>query len=316
MDALGWGLVAPRLQYFQAVVQHGSIRRASQELAVAPSAISRSIRQLEADMGVALFERIRQRLRLTSAGEALAHHARASQRELTRACAFIGDLQGLRRGHVGIVAVESVSRSLLPTVLSTFWQRLPNVTVDIRIAGSQEAIEALADGECDLAIAFDVRVPRKSRRLATAHLGLGALVAPSHPAAAHVGGLRLRDFAAYPVLLADNSLTLGRLLEDATAQAGIALRTRAVSTSLHSLLALAAGGHGVTFQTRVGVEEETTSGRLVFIPLLDRDIGTRHLSLLAPAQGTLSEAPASLAVLLSAALAEVDERTPASGPAV
>ncbi len=263
---------------------------------------------MEEDMGTALFERIRQRLQLTSAGETLAYHARASQRELGRACAFIEDLQGLRRGRVNIVAVESVSRSLLPKVLTTFWKSHPNVTVDIRTAGSQEAVEALTNGDCDLAIAFDVRVPRKSKRLATARLNLGALVSPAHPSAKNIKGMRLRDFANERVLMADQTLTLGRLLDDASADAGLEFQTRAVSTSINNLIALAVGGHGVTFQTRVGIEQELARGELAFIPLLDSAIKPRQLHLMAPAQGQLSEGPASLSMLLSQAIAGLDER--------
>lgn len=307
MDPQKLGLVAGRLHYFQAVVQHGSIRQASELLRVAPSAISRSIRQLEEDLGAPLFERVRQRLKLTSAGETLAYHARASQKELSRACAFIQDLQGLRRGRIGIVAVESVTRGLLPAALADFWQRHPNVTVDLRTAGSREAAEALADGDCDLAIAFDVRLPRKSRRLAAAQLHLGALMRPDHPAAAQTGPLRLRDLAGHWVLLADSGLTVGKLVEDAAQQAGVEFQTRAVSTSINNLVTLVAAGHGITFQTRVGVERELARGELHFAPLADRELKPRQLMLMAPARGPLSEAAASLAAMLGGLIATLDE---------
>jgi DNA-binding transcriptional LysR family regulator len=312
MDTQKLGLVAPRLQYFQAIVQCGSIRAAAEVLRIAPSAISRSLRQLEDDLGQPLFERVRQRLKLTSAGETLAHHARASQKELARACAFIEDLQGLRRGRISIVAIESATRGLLPQVLSSFWQKNPNVTVDIRTAGSQEAVEALVDGDCDLALAFDVRLPRKSRQVASAHLNLGALLPPEHPQAASTEGLRLRDFAGQRVLMADSDLTLGKLVEDAVSQTGVEFQVRAVTTSIHTLVSLASSGHGVTFQTRVGVEQELSNGQLVFVPLLDRELKARKLSLMAPAEGQLTGAPASLAAMLGAAVAALDEAPPAA----
>jgi DNA-binding transcriptional LysR family regulator len=314
IDPQRLGLVSARLLYFLKVVQKGSIRRAAEELAVAPSAISRSIRQLEDDMGTPLFERVRQRLRLTSAGETLAYHARASQRELGRACTFIEDLQGLRRGRISIVAVESVARGLLPEVLASFWKRYPNVTVEIRTAGSEEALEALTNGACDLAIAFDAPLPRKAKRLSSAHLNLGALLAPSHPLAGHVEGLRLRDFRGDRILLADNMLTLGRLLEELSGAVGVDFHKRVVSTSIHSLIALACAGQGVTFQTRAGIEHELREGRLRFIPLLDTQLKPRRLSLIAPLQGQLSEGPATLAMQLAKAIASLDEQDAQESP--
>lgn len=307
MDPLRLGLVSARIHYFLRVVQHGSIRRAAEELVVAPSAISRSIRQLEEELGTPLFERVRQRLQLTSAGETLAYHARASQRELGRACSFIEDLQGLRRGRISIVAVESVTRALLPEVLGSFWQRFPNVTVELHTAGSEDALEALAEGACDLAVAFDAPLPRKAKRLASAQLHVGALVAPSHPLADHVEGLRLRDFRGERILLAGHMLDLGRLLQDVAAAVGVEFRERVVSTSIHSLITMACAGHGVTFQTRTGVENELRRGELAFIPLLDPQLRPRRLSLVAPQQGQLSEGPATLATQLAGAIAALDE---------
>ncbi|MDQ8024094.1 MAG: LysR family transcriptional regulator, partial [Moraxellaceae bacterium] len=298
MDLYRLGLVSTRLEYFQAVVTHGSIRRAAQFLNVAPSVISRSLRQLEEDLGAPLFERVRQRLHLTSAGETLAYHAHASSRALNQACAFIDDLQGLRRGRVSVVAVESAMRGLLPDVLSTFWERHPNVSVSLRTAGSREALEAVAAGDCDLAIAFDVRVPRNARRLAAATTHVGALLRPDHPKAGDAS-VRLRDFTDQHVLLADVQLTLGRLIDELAADEGIAFQVRARTNSIDELVAFAVRGHGISFQTRLGVTPELRRGELVFVPLQDSRLKPRRLILAAAGQGRQPEAPAALAALLS-----------------
>src|SRR5579883_2899673 len=92
------GLLSTRVHYFETVVRTGAIRAAALKLNVAPSAISRSIAQLEVELGTTLFERVRRRLKLTSAGEILIHHARMSRAELNKACELIDDLKGLRRG--------------------------------------------------------------------------------------------------------------------------------------------------------------------------------------------------------------------------
>ena len=120
------GLVSTRLQYFLSVAQLGSIRRAAQALHIAPSAVSRTIQQLERDFGTPLFERARQRLKLTSAGEILLYHARASATELDRASAFIGDLQGLKRGRSAAVGVltQSIDSPFYGTILRGIEQGL------------------------------------------------------------------------------------------------------------------------------------------------------------------------------------------------
>jgi DNA-binding transcriptional LysR family regulator len=301
------GLISARLHYFQTVAQLGSIRRAAEALNVAPSAISRTLQHLEQELGAPLFERTRQRLRLTSAGEILVYHAGASVAELERARAFIGDLQGLRRGSVGIAAVESVARGLLPETLSRFWKRHPDVAVQVTTTGSQQAFEAVARGECDLAIAFDARLPKATQRLASASLRLGALVSPKHPFAAR-RGVRLRDFASERVILSDASLTLGSSIEAAMLNSAVELRPITVTNSIDLMSAIAVRGHGVTFQTRVGVERELAQGDLVFIPLIDPSLRPRKLMLIARAKVHLPAGPAALAAMLAEAIQRLDGR--------
>src|SRR5271163_925606 len=65
---------AASLRYFDAVRSAGSIREAARRLNVASSAVNRQILGLEAEVGVKLFERLSAGLRLTAAGEIVAHH--------------------------------------------------------------------------------------------------------------------------------------------------------------------------------------------------------------------------------------------------
>jgi DNA-binding transcriptional LysR family regulator len=305
MQSRRLGLVSTRLHYFQTVVQLGSIRRAAQTLNIAPSAVSRTIRQLEQELGTPLFERARQRLKLTSAGEILVYHARASGMELDRASAFIGDLQGLKRGSVSIAAVESATRGLLPDVLSRFWRRYPEIVVKVRTAGSSEAFQAVLDSDCDLAVVFDVRVSKSAQRLAGAVLRLGALVRPDHR---HAGRreARLRDFAGERLLLSDASLTLGSTIEAAMMESAVEFSARSITNSIHLMADFALRGLGTTFQTRVGVERELERRELVFIPLSDPQLRPRKLLLIARSKVHLPEAPAALAKMLSEAIGALD----------
>ena len=66
--------------YFDAVVRAGSIRRASERLHISPSAIDRHILLMEENLGVQLFERLPQGLRLTAAGEVLVTHVQRWRR--------------------------------------------------------------------------------------------------------------------------------------------------------------------------------------------------------------------------------------------
>ncbi|WP_429932560.1 LysR family transcriptional regulator [Agrobacterium vitis] len=297
MDAYRLGLVATRIHYFQLVARLGSIRQAALALNVAPSSVSRILRQLEEEIGTPLFDRVRQRLKLTSAGELLLYHAKASLSELSRACAEINDLHGLHRGTVSVAVVESVARGLLPAALEAFWSRHPAITVDIKVMASQQAANAVAEGECDLAVIFDLRVPRTVRRIASVSLPIGVLALPDSDMAKRTE-IKLFDLANLRVILSDASLTLGASVEEALNRSLVDLSHRSRTNSIGLMVELARRNLGLVLQTRVGVEQELAEGSLVFVPLSDSRLPNRKLMLLSRSAKEMSDAASALGRLL------------------
>ncbi len=298
MDPYRLGLVSPRIHYFQLVARLGSIRQTAQVLNVAPSSISRVIKGLEDEIGTPLFERVRQRLKLTSAGELLLYHARLSTTELGRAWSEINDLRGLNRGAVSMTVVESVARGLMPAALKQFWERHPLITVDVRVAGSQQACEAVAEGDCDLALVFDVRVPRRVRKIAAATLPLGVV---AHPESRFAGKkeLKLFDLSGEHVILSDGSLALGLSVEKAIGGSIIDLTRRSRTNSIGLMIELAKLNLGTVLQTRIGVEKEIADGTLIFVPLRDPKVPPRRLMLLTRAEREMSDAASAFAMQLA-----------------
>ncbi|AZO16430.1 LysR family transcriptional regulator [Mesorhizobium sp. M2A.F.Ca.ET.043.05.1.1] len=298
MDPYRLGLVSPRIHYFQLVARLGSVRQTAQVLNVAPSSISRLIKALEDEIGTPLFERVRQRLKLTSAGELLLYHAKVSTSELGRAWSEINDLRGLNRGGVSVTVVESVARGLMPTALKAFWERHPLITVDVRVAGSQQACDAVAEGDCQLALAFDVQVPRSVRKIAAAMLPLGVV---AHPESRFAGRkeLKLFDLSGERVILSDGSLALGLSVEEAISRSIIDLTRRSRTNSIGLMIELAKLNLGTVLQTRIGVEAEVADGTLIFVPLHDAKIPPRRLMLLTRPEREMSDAASAFATQLA-----------------
>jgi len=295
------GLVSTRLRYFEAVARLGTIRAAAEQLNVAPSSISRIIALLESDLQVPLFERLRQRLRLTSAGELLLHHVRASRSALALGRVALEELKGLRRGAVGLAAVESVARGPLPAILSAFWGAHPQIGVDIRVSGAMLALASVADAEAELALTFDTPLPPGTRRIAQAELALGALMTPDHPLARRPF-LRTSDLREERLLRSDTSLQLHGALAEAAGSETDLLPWRARTNSIGLMLDLASRGEGIAIQTRVGAEAELANGRLVFVRLRGGRLRPRRLLLVSRESTQLTRAASDLAARLAEAL--------------
>jgi DNA-binding transcriptional LysR family regulator len=146
-----------QLEAFVAAADEGGITRAADRLHVVQSAISASLRRLEAELGAALFERRARGVDLTDAGRALLPHARAALaaadagREAVDA--VLGGLRGVVR--LGIMQSQSPpgSRVSVPRLLRDFRDRHPGVELQIghMSGGSVEMALHVAEGTLDLA---------------------------------------------------------------------------------------------------------------------------------------------------------------------
>jgi DNA-binding transcriptional LysR family regulator len=115
------------------VVERGSFRRAAAELGVAPQATSKTVRQLEARLGVRLLHRTTRQLRLTDEGaQLLAQVAPA----LAAIRAAMGGLQAARRevgGTLRVTAPRSVGQHLVLPLVAPFMETHPEVAVELEL---------------------------------------------------------------------------------------------------------------------------------------------------------------------------------------
>lgn len=137
------------LRDFLAVAEMGGLRAASRQLGVAQPAITRSVQELEKELGVALFERSAKGARLTPMGSAFMHRAIAVRNELQKAKDEIDQLRGETHGRVRVCLSSASHMALLPHVLKPFRARYPNVWMEIIDAVFPIAEAGLKNGEVD-----------------------------------------------------------------------------------------------------------------------------------------------------------------------
>jgi DNA-binding transcriptional LysR family regulator len=135
-----------------AIAERGSLRAAARHLSLAQPALTRSVHELERELGVPLFERRARGMTLTPMGEAFVRRANAVLSEMRRARDEVEQLHGGTRGSVvaGLSIVPHLA--MLPQALRPFRQRYPNVELHL-IEGLYPTLEAgLKDGSVDLYI--------------------------------------------------------------------------------------------------------------------------------------------------------------------
>ena len=134
------------------IVEHRTFTEAARRAHLSQPALTLSIKRLEQELNAQLLNRGRQGASLTAAGEALLPRARAALANVEEGRRAIEEVLGLRAGEVRIGAGATACTYLLPAALSRFRKRHSGVRFLLRETTSQEALDALHDGELDLAI--------------------------------------------------------------------------------------------------------------------------------------------------------------------
>jgi DNA-binding transcriptional LysR family regulator len=141
-----------RLQLFLKIVDTGSVSAAGRESHVTQPAVSRSLKLLEEDIGVALFDRQGRGLQLTAAGRALIPRARQILRESERARE-----QAQRAAKEGyfdlrIGAVDSIGTHILPACLPVLLRAHDELKIKLWMGRTQNLLERVDRGSLDIAI--------------------------------------------------------------------------------------------------------------------------------------------------------------------
>ena len=137
------------LRDFLAVAERGSLRAAARQLGHSQPAISRSIQELERELGLALFERRATGVTLTPMGAVFLRRARAVNNELQRATDELDQMRGAVHGRLK-VAMSSVPHvALLPNALRPFRLKYPDVAIEIVDAVFPKIESDLKNGQLD-----------------------------------------------------------------------------------------------------------------------------------------------------------------------
>lgn len=264
------------ISYFDAVRRCGSIREAARQLNVAPSAVNRQILKFEAEFGMPLFERLQGGLRLTPAGEVMARHAIAVLHDERRAISELDALAGVRRGEVKILSVEALATTLLPTAIARMVGRNPGVTITVRIAGSNAIPAAVIAGDADIGLAFSMNQNRDLQQAGIGRFRLGAIMPPGHELA-RLKRLRLSDCIGYPVVLPTPELSIFDLLKPSLRRVQDRMSVIAEVNSLELMKQLTLRLGAIGFQSRLGIEDDLSTGRLAYVPFAQPGPATTDL---------------------------------------
>lgn len=264
------------LRYIDEIARCGSIRRAADKLHVTSSALNRRLLDMEAELGVKLFERLPRGVRLSAAGEIVVAHIRRTLSDLDRARSLIDDLRGMRRGTIRIAAIEALAHRALPECIAAFLKRHPLVTFKVQILSREEVVNAVFTYEAEIGILFNPVAVPGFRTLFEREQVLHAIVAQDHPLAGRAQ-VRLQDCLEYPLAMADASLGGRLLMNEFLEQRGLQVSPVLEANSFELMREFAKRSGGVCFQIGIGVRSGHLDNELMAIPVVEKGFPRRNL---------------------------------------
>ena len=167
---------------FVKTVEYGSFTKAAEALNYSQSGISRMISDLESECNVALLERSKNGVTLTSEGEKILPYARKLCDEFERLTGFVGEITDMRTGLIRIGVFSSVATHWVPNIINEFKNDFPGIEYELVIGDYREIEEMIINGRVDCGF---LELPVKSN-LETIFLEKDELVAvlpKNHPLA-------------------------------------------------------------------------------------------------------------------------------------
>lgn len=239
-----------RLHYFMTLSERLNFRRAADDLGMTQPALSRAIAQLEADLGLPLFERDTRSVVLTEAGAVFRQGCRDALAGLEGAVSRARKAALGEAGHIVIAYTDIAISGRLADIVRTFRKTYPDMSVTLRQSFSEAQIDMLRVGDVDVGfMTGPVRQPDLEAELVQEDRFVAIL--PHGHRLAGATSVALADLAADPFVLGseDKWRVYHDRLYRICREAGFEPDVVQDAPDTQSIIGLVACGMGVTVQT-------------------------------------------------------------------
>lgn len=231
------------LQAFVLVAEHGSFKRAAEESLRSPSAVSAQVKELEAQLGIELFERTTRRVSLTAQGAELLDYARKAFLELGVGLANVQEAARCKSQRVRFACIPAIFHTALSPALREFESQHPDVLTTAVELVSEPLVAAVVNGE--VAFGIGAKIPSSECDFETLFRDEVCAVVSKSDKSLPKSKIAVSDLIAHPILLPrPATLALTVFEREARRQRKI-LNFRHHFNQAHTVVSMAAAGHGI-----------------------------------------------------------------------
>lgn len=264
-----------QIQYFIQVAKLEHVTEASYVLHVSQSAVSRQIFKLEAELGVDLFIHEGRKVKLTPIGRLFLSHMEQLMKVIDNAQQEISEFLDPERGTVRIGFPSSLAAQMIPTVVSEFREKYPEVHFQLQHGSYKELVEWVVKGDMNLAIMGPVPYEAQIKSEVLFEEKFVALLPASH-ALAHQSSVKLSDLKEDSFVLFPEGFVLRDIVVKACDNLGFKPKVTFEGDDLDAIKGLVSSGLGLTVLPEIALSEHIAS-TIVTLPITEprvtRDVG-------------------------------------------
>lgn len=256
-----------QLQYLIEVARFKSFTKAADSLFITQPTISKAIKGMEDELGIALFDRIGKRIELTDAGQIIAQQAQSIVTSFQNLTAELDDLRNLKKGHIRIGLPPMVGSSFFPRVIGQFHLQYPDITIQLFEDGAKKVEQDVASGMLDVGVVVLPTVQEGLNSFPFVEEKLNLVVHPSHSLAKQ-SEVALSELAGDDFVLFREDFTLHDRIIGECAKVGFQPHVIYESSQWDLISEMVAVGLGITLLPET-ICREVDDDRVCIIPLVN-----------------------------------------------
>lgn len=267
-----------QIESFLAVAEFGSFSAASRRMNIAQPALSQSIKDLEAELAVRLFDRTTRRVELTDAGREFRHSAAKVVDELEHAVDNIHDLAERRRGRLRIAAPPLLAAVVLPQAIVEFRGRFPGIAVHLADVGTEQIVESVRTGKADCGLGTFSPAEDGIERVPLMRDSLMLFCSPDSPFSA-AASVSWRELENQPLITLTRDSGIRLLVEIGFEAAELPLKPVYEVAQITTAIALVEAGLGVAVLPTYALAAagyRKVIGKVLTDPGISRDVVMIH----------------------------------------
>lgn len=270
-----------QLRVFLAVSRHRHFRRAAAQVHLTQPAVSRHVAELEAELGVRLFDRNTREVVPTEAGRYLHHAVERVLDELEGVLAHVHSEGERRRGTVRVAAGPTPSAELLPQCIAECARDYPELDVHLRDQTQAQVLDSVRGGEVDFGVAIDPPDSGEFSCQTIMHDPFVLVCRNDHPLA-RLKRVPWKKLQGEPMVLLDYSSGSRRLIDQVLEQRAIRVEVTQQTNHTHTAFRMVAAGLGSSITPGLSLPESPQLATRPLTPVVKRAITLvrrRHRSL-------------------------------------